>query len=196
MIQSYCTQCGARLPETGAFCPICGARTQRDTLPSVPPTVQVPSVAQAPPTAPVAPVAPAPKATVKRPSHAMRRSPALAFSLLAVATVVGAAVYFAAIRPRQSAAIVEPCVAGQDCAPTAIADVHDESGIPYPDVERIPVAEARARYDAGQALFIDVRDAEAYAAAHIPESLSLPLTELEAGIPPLARNSQIITYCT
>lgn len=130
------------------------------------------------------------------PHRAIRRPLFLALSLLTVSLVLGAAVYFMAIRPRQSAAIVEPCVAGENCAGTAIADVHDEDGIPYPDVQRITVADARARYDAGQATFVDVRDTEAYAAAHIPESLLLPLAELEAGIHSLSRDAEIITYCT
>lgn len=183
MNQQYCTQCGACLPETGAFCPECGARTQREAAPAVPP---------APALAPAA----APNATVKRTPQATRRSPFLALSLLAVAVVVGAAVYFMAIRPPQSATIVEPCVAGEDCATTVVADVHDEDGIPYPAVQRITVADARARFDAGLATFVDVRDAEAYADAHIPESLLLLLAELEADIPPLPKDAEIITYCT
>jgi hypothetical protein len=183
MIQQYCTQCGARLPETGAFCPECGAHTQRQALPPATNTTAVPA-APAP-----LPAAPSTPRTTRRPLF-------LAVSLLTVALVLGAAVYFVAIRPRQSPAIVEPCVAGENCAGTAIADVHDEEGIPYPDVQRITVADARARYDAGQATFVDVRDAEAYAAAHIPESLSMPLAELEAGIHPLPRDAEIITYCT
>lgn len=187
MNQQYCTQCGARLPETGAFCPECGARTQRESLPPAPPAAMVP---------PTPPTLPAPKVAAKRAPQTTSRSPFLALSLLAVVVVVGAAVYLMAIPPRQSAAVVEPCVAGEDCAPTAIADVHDEDGIPYPDVQRITVADARARFDAGQATFVDVRDAEAYTAAHIPESLLIPLEELEVGIPPLPRDAEIITYCT
>ena len=185
MIQQYCTQCGARLPETGAFCPECGAHTQRQA----PPPTAAPALCAAPTPVPAA------RSTPRTP-RAIRRPLFLALSLLTVSLVLGAAVYFMAIRPRQSAAIVEPCVAGENCAGTAIADVHDEDGIPYPDVQRITVADARARYDAGQATFVDVRDAEAYAAAHIPESLLLPLAELEAGIHSLSRDAEIITYCT
>lgn len=184
MNQQYCTQCGARLPETGAFCPECGARTQREAAPAVPPAALL------------SPAAPASTGTAKRTSHAANRSPFLALSLLAMAVVVGAAVYFMAIRPRQSAAIVEPCVAGAECATSVVADVHDEDGIPYPAVQRISVADARARFDAEQATFVDVRDAEAYTAAHIPDSVPLPLAELEAGMPPLPRDAEIITYCT
>jgi hypothetical protein len=93
-------------------------------------------------------------------------------------------------------------VAGEDCAATAvppgatIPDEHDEEGIPYPNAPRMDLADAKARYDAGQALFVDVRDADSYAVAHIPESLSLPLGELEAAIPPLSRDAWIVTYCT
>ncbi|NOZ26461.1 MAG: zinc-ribbon domain-containing protein [Chloroflexi bacterium] len=83
-------------------------------------------------------------------------------------------------------------------APTSsdLPDYHDESGIPYPDVPRISLAEAKARYDAGAALFVDVRSQEEYRTAHIPGAVSLPLTELDERYQELPRDAEIITYCT
>lgn len=77
-----------------------------------------------------------------------------------------------------------------------IPDVHDEQGVPFPDVPRISAVEAKARYDTGTALFVDVRDQEAYAAAHIPDALSLPLQEFETSYQTLPQGAEIITYCT
>lgn len=205
MNQQFCTQCGARLPETGAFCPECGTRTQRGALPPAPTVASVAPALRAaiPPTAPratVPPAAPARSVNAKRSRQHTRRTPFLALSLLAAVVVVGAAVYFLAIRPRQNAVVVEPCVAGEDCAGTAVADVHDGEGIPYPDTPRISVAEAKTLYDAGSALFVDVRDQEAFAEAHVTDSLSIPLAEMESNFQSvtasLPRDAEIITYCT
>jgi 3-mercaptopyruvate sulfurtransferase SseA len=79
---------------------------------------------------------------------------------------------------------------------TPVADEHSEEGLPYPDVPRISLAEAKAAYDARNVTIIDVRDQDAYATAHIPGALSLPLGELEARAQELPRDAMIITYCT
>lgn len=83
-------------------------------------------------------------------------------------------------------------------APTAtpVADVHSEEGLPYPDVPRIPLADAKAAYDAKNVIIVDVRGQDAYATAHIPGARSLPLAELEARAQELPRDATIITYCT
>jgi 3-mercaptopyruvate sulfurtransferase SseA len=80
--------------------------------------------------------------------------------------------------------------------PTPVADEHSEEGLPYPDVPRISLADAKAAYDAKSATIIDVRDQDAYATAHIPGALSLPLAELETRAQGLPRDATIITYCT
>lgn len=66
----------------------------------------------------------------------------------------------------------------------------------FPDISRVTLAESKAALDNGSALFIDVRDASAYAEAHIPGSLSIPLAELETRLKELDSNQWIITYCT
>jgi len=77
-----------------------------------------------------------------------------------------------------------------------LSDSHDEQGIPYPEVPRISLAETRARYDAGTALFMDVRSQGEYDTAHIPDAISLPLANLDARYQELPRDAEIITYCT
>lgn len=77
-----------------------------------------------------------------------------------------------------------------------VPDEHDAAGLPYPDVPRISVAETRERFDEGTAIIVDVRSAQNYAEAHIPDALSLPLAELQSRYQELPRAAEIITYCT
>ena len=66
----------------------------------------------------------------------------------------------------------------------------------YPEISRVSLADAKAAFDAGTAIFVDARDGDSYAAAHIPGALSLPLFELENRLGELNRSDWIITYCT
>ncbi|WP_201778099.1 rhodanese-like domain-containing protein [Thermanaerothrix daxensis] len=70
------------------------------------------------------------------------------------------------------------------------------ANIPYPEVKRIPLEEAKRAYDEGSAVFLDVRPASAYSAAHIPGALNIPLNELPQRIRELDPQRPIITYCT
>lgn len=71
---------------------------------------------------------------------------------------------------------------------------HQADQVPYPEVPRISLAEAKARHDAGTALFVDVRAQEEYDTAHIPNAISLPLADLEARYQELPQDAEIITY--
>ncbi len=77
-----------------------------------------------------------------------------------------------------------------------IPDEHDEQGIPYPAVPRIAIDEAKAKFDAGEAIFVDVRSLEEYQARHIPGALSMPTEEIPARYKELPKDAEIITYCT
>lgn len=77
-----------------------------------------------------------------------------------------------------------------------VPDEHDASGLPYPEVARLSVGEARERLDSGTAVIVDVRSAEEYAEAHIPNAHSMPLNELQSRYQELPQNKEIITYCT
>ena len=59
-----------------------------------------------------------------------------------------------------------------------IPDYHDDQGLPYPDIPRISVAEAKAKFDAGAAIFVDVRSLEEYQARHIPGAVAMPIEEI------------------
>lgn len=67
---------------------------------------------------------------------------------------------------------------------------------PYPNVKRLKVGDARAAYEAKQAVFIDVRDKASYDRGHIPGALSLPLSELDNRLGELDKQQWIIAYCT
>lgn len=70
------------------------------------------------------------------------------------------------------------------------------SDLPYPEVPRISVAEAKALHDEGKALLVDLRGEEAFQQISIPGSINLPYLELEARYSELPRDAQIITICT
>ena len=64
----------------------------------------------------------------------------------------------------------------------------------YPDVPRVSLADAKAAYETGGAVFVDVRDAESYAQSHVPGALSIPLSELPDRMGELNPSDWIITY--
>ena len=78
-------------------------------------------------------------------------------------------------------------------ADTHLAAVWMEFELPDP-------ATAKQVFDSGNALFVDVRSREAYAAGHIPGAVSLPLGEFDALAMDLVANfapgHPIVTYCS
>ena len=64
------------------------------------------------------------------------------------------------------------------------------------DMERISLADARAAFELGNAVFVDVRSREAYDRGHVPGTLSIPLGELEANLHQLSKDQWILIYCT
>ena len=77
---------------------------------------------------------------------------------------------------------------------TSVSSGHEEET--FPEIERVSVEEAKAAFDVGTAVFVDVRGDQAYAAAHVAGSVSLPLGEIESRLGELVPNQWIITYCT
>jgi rhodanese-related sulfurtransferase/DNA-binding transcriptional ArsR family regulator len=61
--------------------------------------------------------------------------------------------------------------------------------------EPVSRPELLRRARAGEALVIDVRPAEEYAAGHIPGAVSIPLGELPARLAVLPPGSEIVAYC-
>lgn len=71
-----------------------------------------------------------------------------------------------------------------------------EENDPYADVPRVSLGDAKAAYDTGGAVFLDVRELAFYNIGHIPGSVSIPLDELPARLSELDPNDWIITYCS
>lgn len=66
------------------------------------------------------------------------------------------------------------------------------------DVPRVAVEDAKAAFDEGTAIIVDVRSRQAYDLGHVTGALSIPLDEFEADIAgvDLPKDQWIITYCT
>lgn len=68
--------------------------------------------------------------------------------------------------------------------------------VPGTDIPRISLADAKAAFDAGEAVFLDVRVADAYASSRIQGALNIPEGELRARLTELNPSDWIIPYCT
>jgi len=62
-------------------------------------------------------------------------------------------------------------------------------------LQPIGAAELLKRLLEGNIILLDVRPAEEYAAGHLPNALSMPVTELEARLPELPQDKEIVAYC-
>lgn len=76
---------------------------------------------------------------------------------------------------------------------TPTDDSHEET---YPEIPRVALTDAKAALDAGSAVFVDVRSAQAYQESHVAGSINIPLAEMEGRISELDPARWIITYCT
>jgi rhodanese-related sulfurtransferase/predicted transcriptional regulator len=63
------------------------------------------------------------------------------------------------------------------------------------DVETIGREELLARLGRGEAVLIDVRPAEEFAAGHIDGARSIPLDDLERHLDSLPRDAEVVAYC-
>ena len=81
-------------------------------------------------------------------------------------------------------------------SPTAVPGQPGEADLPYPEVERVSVQEAKTAFDAGIALIVDVRSANSYQAGHAAGAISLPSTELASRYRELPQDRLLYLYCT
>lgn len=79
--------------------------------------------------------------------------------------------------------------------PTAVATALTRL-IPYPDVPRVELGDAKAAFDLKQAVFIDVRGDPYFSSGHIPGALSITNDEILFRLGELDKNAWIILYCT
>jgi hypothetical protein len=66
----------------------------------------------------------------------------------------------------------------------------------FPEIPRVSLADAKAAFDKGSAVFVDARSTDAYALSHIPGALSIPDNVLSSRMSELNPKDWIITYCT
>jgi len=62
-------------------------------------------------------------------------------------------------------------------------------------LQPIGAAELLHRLVEGNVILLDVRPVEEYAAGHLPDALSIPVTELEARLLELPQDREIVAYC-
>src|SRR5438874_2298099 len=62
-------------------------------------------------------------------------------------------------------------------------------------LQPIDAAELLQRLLEGNVILLDVRPIEEYAAGHLPGALSIPVAELEARLPELPQEKEIVAYC-
>lgn len=67
---------------------------------------------------------------------------------------------------------------------------------PVDDAPRITLADAKAAYDAGTAIFVDTRTEASFKAEHIKGAINVHADMLEAKIKDLPKNKKIIAYCS
>jgi rhodanese-related sulfurtransferase len=77
---------------------------------------------------------------------------------------------------------------------TALPSAHGSVDPNGPKVELISVADARAKFDAGTAVFVDVRAGSDYTAGHIPGALTITAQDVNTRIDALPEGTLIIAY--
>jgi len=67
---------------------------------------------------------------------------------------------------------------------------------PQPDIARVSLQDAKRAYDDDEALFLDVRNEDAFSTSHIPAAIFIPEYEIETRMNELSHTKWIITYCS
>ncbi len=80
--------------------------------------------------------------------------------------------------------------------PGASSTATDNPSAPNPEVARVGLADARARFQQPGVVFLDTRSAQEYADAHIPGALNIPLPEIPTRFNEIPRDAEVIAYCT
>ena len=102
-----------------------------------------------------------------------------------------------------SACSAQPTQVQPTAAPTRVVEsgpgiTSGELPLNEAEVSRISIEDARAAFENGTAVLVDVRNPTAYEESHIAGAISLPLGEIESDPTGLTldKDQWIITYCT
>ena len=74
--------------------------------------------------------------------------------------------------------------------------INPDAGMPFPQIQRVDLSDAKRAFDDGSAVFVDVRGQTFYQNGHIPGALSIPLNQMEDRLEELNQDDWIILYCT
>jgi hypothetical protein len=125
------------------------------------------------------------------------------YVLLASLILLLASLACNALLPQSEPTSVPTAVQTQIPVPTQITEpiaTQPEANLPQTDAEvpRVPVDQAKAAVDRGDAVIVDVRGADAYARSHVTGALEVSLSAIQTDPAnlPLDKNKWIITYCT
>ena len=92
--------------------------------------------------------------------------------------------------------VIAAVVFSQNLTQATPATTAAAQNIPFPDVPRVSLADAKSAFDLGSAIFVDVRGEPYYSQRHIQDALSIPETDLDTALAQLDPQAWIITYCT
>ena len=123
--------------------------------------------------------------------------------LLAIFLLLLASLACNAVLPQTESTTAPTLAPTENLSPTEITEpvsTQPPANLPENDaqVPRVPVDQAKAAFERGDAIIVDVRGADAYAREHIPGALEVSLSAIQTDPTnlPLDKNKWIITYCT
>lgn len=82
----------------------------------------------------------------------------------------------------------------QAAKPAPSSDGHDHKA--DEEAPRITLADAKKAFDAGNALFVDTRFADAYKLEHVKGAINIPANEIETRYKDVPKGKTIIAYCS
>ena len=94
------------------------------------------------------------------------------------------------------AVFVPGCQKGMTTTVNNTANLANAAPTPADDAPRISIADAKAAFDAGGALFVDTRAESAYNQEHIKGAINVSSDKLDAKLNELPKDKKIIAYCS
>jgi hypothetical protein len=132
------------------------------------------------------------RTTPKRRKRSARSSTSLIIpivvGLVVLTLIVGSIIL---VESRQSATVA---MAGNSLAGSNTARALPTGSIPFPDVPRIALQEAKDKLESGQAMLVDVRSKQSYDRSHATGAISLPETEIDARMDELPADKELVLY--
>ena|SRR5688572_12599519 len=95
-----------------------------------------------------------------------------------------------ASKPTDSPAAPAPAAPTAAAAPQADEHGHQDNA------PRITLADAKRDFDAGKAIFIDTRSADAYNLEHIKGAINITLNDVNTRYTEIPKDKKIIVYCS